>query len=126
MQIVNATILNLSTILSNDLSMAILEYRCNRILSTRAIPPFYMSNYVMDAICFCSHFPNMGWKWTSKDPTPIHVYHKIQWESQLGSHFYKICHGIMLPIYQTIFNRKSPRLSEEAKIDIFVSGKIVW
>ena len=109
--------MNWSNILSDNLAIDIREYRRNRIVSTRVIPPFYMSAYVMDAICFCSHFPNMGW--TLKDPSPIHVYHKILWESQFSSHFYKICHGVMLPIYHIIFNKKSPRISEEAKVDIF-------
>lgn len=34
--------------------------------------------------------------------------------------FYKICHGVMLPIYQTIFDKKFPKLLEEAKIDILL------
>lgn len=104
-EIVNATILNWSAIFSNNLAMSISEYRHNITISTQVIPPFYMSAYVMDAICFFSHFPNMGWKWTSKDLTPIHVYHKLLWESHFCSHFYNIYHGVMLPIYQTIFIR---------------------
>lgn len=78
--IVNAMIMNWITILSDNLAMAIREYQHNRIVSARVIPHFYMSAYVMNVICFCLHFPNMGWKWTLKDPTPILVYHKILWE----------------------------------------------
>jgi len=71
--VVNATIMNWSQILSENLAMAIREYRQKRSVSSRTFPPFYMSAYVMDAICFCSQFPNMGWKWTVQNPLHIHV-----------------------------------------------------
>ena len=58
--VVNSMIMNWNTILLDNLAMAIRVYRCNRIVSNRVIPPFSISSYVMDAICFCSHFPNMG------------------------------------------------------------------
>ena len=72
----------------------------------------------MDAICFGSKFPVMGWKWTVKDPLPIHVYHKSLWESRLQPHFYKICQGIMLPIHKQVYNKNAPRFSREAEVDI--------
>lgn len=74
----------------------------------------------MDAICFFSQFPNMGWKWTVQNLLSIHVYHKILWESQFNPYFYKIFQGIMLPIHKTIFYGTTPRFSKEAKIDIFL------
>lgn len=77
-----------------------------------------MSAYIVDTTCFYSNFPIMGWKWTIQDPTPIHFYHKYMWKTQYKKHFYKICHGFILPIHQAIFNRPAPRLSEEANIDL--------
>jgi len=77
-----------------------------------------MSAYVMDAICFGSKFLVMGWKWTVKYPLPIHIYHKDMWESQFHPHFYKNCHGVMLPIHKQIYNRDAPRFSKEAEVDI--------
>ena len=56
---VNSTIMNWGNILSDNLAMAIRQYRQYRVVSTRGIPPFFMSAYVMDAICFCTRFPNM-------------------------------------------------------------------
>ena len=72
----------------------------------------------MDAICFCSQFPNMGWKWTLQNPLPIHIYHKILWESQFHPLFYKICQGVMLLIHKAVFDRTTPRFSKEAEVDI--------
>ncbi len=103
--------MNWSQILSANLAMAIREYRQKRSVSSRIFPPFYMSAYVMDAICFCSQFENMVWKWIVQNPLPIHVYHKILWESQFNPHFYKIYHDILLPIHKTIFDRITPSFS---------------
>ena len=72
-----------------------------------------MSAYIINAICLCSKFPIMGWKWTSQDPSPIHVYHKALWESKFCSHFYKFFHGVMLPIHQIIFKERTPRIYKE-------------
>ena len=72
----------------------------------------------MDSICFVSKFPLMGWQWTIHDPLPILVYHKELWESKFIPHFYKICHGIMLPLYRVLYNKDAPRFSPEAEVDI--------
>jgi len=105
-----------ATIISDKMDVQILDYRKNRFVTTRVVPPFYMSAYIVDTICFNSDFPMMGWKWTVKDPTPIHIYHKDLWKKQYKKHFYKIFHGFILPILHTIFNRPTPRLSKEASI----------
>jgi len=92
------------TILSNNFALQIQEYRQNWYVTYRTIPPFFMSAYIMDAVCFTTSFPTMGWKWTIQDPNPIHIYKKILWESNFQTHFYKICQGIMLPIHQATFD----------------------
>ena len=53
-----------------------------------------------------------------QDPLSIHVYHKELWESKFIPHFYKIFHGIMLPLYRVLYNKDATRLSPEAKVDI--------
>lgn len=116
--VVNAMSMNQSQILSDNLVIANGEYRKKKSVSSRIFPPFYMSIYVVDVIRFFPQFPNMGWKWTVKNPLPIHVYYKILSKSQFNSHFYKIYQGIMLPIYKATFYKTTPRLSKEAKIDI--------
>jgi len=92
--------MNWAQIFSDNLAKAIIDYKMKSSVSTRVYPPFFMSAYVMDAICFGSKFPIMGWKWTMKDPLPIHIYHKGMWESQFHPHFYKKNHGVMLSIHK--------------------------
>ena len=96
----------------------IINYRSKRSLSQRIYPPFYLSTYAMDSICYVSKFPIMGWKWTTQDPLPIHVYDKILWDSQFIPHFYQICHGLILPLYKMLYDEDPLRCSPEAQIDI--------
>jgi len=114
----NSIIMDWATILSNNLAHHIIEYRKNHFVTTRAIHSFYMCASVMDVVCFIFPFPIMGWKWTHQDPTSIHVYHKSLWKYCFSERFYQICQGVMLPIHQAAFDKKAPRLSEEANIDI--------
>ena len=59
----------------------------------------------------------------STKPLPIQVYHKELWESNFIPHFYKICHGLMLPIHKMLYNTDAPRFSPEAKIEILPVGR---
>ena len=114
----NADILDWAKILSDTLYTVVLNYQSKRSLSQRVYPPFYPSAYIMDSICLVSEFPIMGWKWTTQDPLPIHVYHKVLWDSQFVPHFYQICHGFILPLYKIMYDKDPPRCSLEAQIDI--------
>ena len=98
----NATIMDWAQILSDNLASAILGYRTKRSFAQRVYPPFFLSAYVMDTICFVSDFPIMGWKWTMQNPLPIQFYHKVLWESKFIPHFYKIFHGVILPIQRML------------------------
>ena len=59
---VNSTIVDWAKILSDTMTTAIFQYRSKRNVSQRVYPPFYLSAYVMDAICYVSKFPVMGWQ----------------------------------------------------------------
>jgi len=72
----------------------------------------------MDSICYVSKFPLMGWKWTTQYPLPIHVYHKEFWDSKFIPYFYKIFHGIMLPLYKMLYDKDAPRFSPEEEVEI--------
>ena len=117
--IINSLILNWENILSDNFAGNIMDYRSKRSVSSREIPPFYMSAYVMEAIFFSSSFPTMGWKWKTQDPTPIHIYHRVLWESEFHLHFYRIFHKVILPMHQIIFNEKATRISKEDSTNIF-------
>ena len=114
----NADIMDWAKIFSDNLYTAIINYRSKRSLSQRIYPPFYLFAYVMDSIRYVSKFPIMGWKWTTQDPLPIHVYHKVLWDSQFVPHFYQICHGLILTLYRIMYDEDPPRCSPEAQIDI--------
>ena len=107
-------ILNWATIIFDNFIRLITTYRENQNFKTNTAPPFYMSSYIMDAICFSCEFPSFGWKWTEEVVTPIFVQLDFFCESKYYSHMFKICNEIMLSIYQVIFEVKIPRITPEA------------
>ena len=119
---VNKYVMDWANILSDKLATTILEFRSNSRKTTRTIPPFYYSAYIMDTLYFNSKNLVLGWKWTSQYPKPIHIYHQMLWKAHYKDHLYKICNGFMLPIYYAIFDKHAPRISEEAGIDLTVVG----
>ena len=121
--VVNAIVMNWAQILSHNLARTIMEYRGKRSVASRLYPPFFMSAYVMDVICFVSKFLVMGWKRTIQNPLPIHIYHKDMWESKFQPHFYKICRGFMLPIHKRPYKQDSLRFSKEFEVDILLVAR---
>ena len=120
--IINSYIMDWVTILSNKISNQILDYRKNRFVSTRVIPLFYTSAYILDTICFNFEHPILVWKWSPKYLNPIHIYHKELWKAHYKNHLYRIYHGFILPVHYAIFNRPTPRLSDEASINLTSIG----
>ena len=98
---VNSEIMDWAVIISDKIANRIFEYRKDK--NTGNTTPFYFCAYILDSLCFNSEFPMLGWKWTPKDPAPIHIYHKFLWKGNFKNHFYKVCHGFLIPVYQTIF-----------------------
>lgn len=92
----NATILDWAKILPDNLVTTIVNYWSKRTISQRIYPPFYLFVYVKDAYVMLLSF--LLWVGNGKiiDPLPIHIYDKELWDSKFASHFYQICHGIML------------------------------
>lgn len=101
-----------ANILADKMATEILEYRRKRYATSRVIPPFYFSAYIMDTICFNSEYPILGWKWTPQDSNPIHIYHKELWKAHYKNHLYKICHGFILLAHNAMFYKFAPRLHE--------------
>ena len=73
---VNSIIMDWATILFDKLAIAVRDFRANSVVTERKIPPFYYSAYILDTLCFNSELPVLGWRWTSQDPSPIHIYHQ--------------------------------------------------
>jgi hypothetical protein len=61
---------NWDKILSDNIAKEILDYRAARAQGQPVA--FYMSVYLMDAICFMTPFPMMNWSWNITCPESIH------------------------------------------------------
>lgn len=118
----NGEIMDWETILSDKLATAVLDFRTKSRVNERLLPPFYYSSYILDVLCFKSEFPVLGWRWTSQDPMPIHIYHQKLWKTYYKHHLYQICNGFMLPIHHSIFNKPAPNISYQAGIDLTSIG----
>lgn len=120
--VIHSYIMDWVNILSDRTTTEILEYRRKAHKTSRTIFPFYYSAYIFDIICFNFEYPVLGWKWTSRDHNPIHIYHKQLWKAHYKNHLYRICNGFFLPVYYSIFNKPTPRISQEASIDLTTVG----
>jgi hypothetical protein len=69
---------NWKKIISANLAKEVIEYQTTR--SSGQPIAFYMSTYIMDAICFTTPFPLMNWSWNPTCTEPIHEYHSKLWE----------------------------------------------
>jgi hypothetical protein len=101
---------NWAKMLSDNLAKEIADYKSAKSKGKPA--PFYMSAYVMDAICFMTPFPLMNWSWTPASSEPIHFYHSKLWEEKAKDFFYEICHNVVVPVHIAIYGHPPPRISE--------------
>jgi hypothetical protein len=76
----------------------------NRVQDPKGMknPGFYMSSYLIDAICSTNSFPAFSWAWTP-DQSPIHLYCSQLWEVNCKEHFYEICDYFLAPLHKAIF-----------------------
>jgi hypothetical protein len=84
--------------------------------------PFYMSAYIMDALCFMTPFPLMRWSWTPTNAEPIHFYHSKLWEDKEKDLFYEIYHYVLVSIHIALYGCPPPRISNKIMENL---GKIV-
>jgi hypothetical protein len=96
-------------ILSDSLVREITEYRTLKAKGKST--SFFMSAYIMDAICFMMPFPLMGWSWIPNSTEPIHIYHSKLWEDKEKYFFYEICNWVVVSMHTTIFGHPPPRIS---------------
>jgi hypothetical protein len=101
---------NWSKILSNNLTKEVSNYKA---IKAQGQPvAFYMSAYIIDAICFLTLFPLMNWNWNIIYPQPIHEYHSELWEENAKKSFYEICHFIIIPMHKMLYGCDPPCISE--------------
>jgi len=107
-------------ILMDSLAKEITEYQSLKAKGKPA--PFYMSEYIMDAICFKTSFPLMSWSWTPTSVEPIYFYHSKLWEDKAKDFFYEICNYVVVPMHIALYGCTPPRISDKIITNL---GKIV-
>jgi hypothetical protein len=103
-------------LLSDSLTSRVTEYRAQR--ESGKIASFFMSAYIMDAVCFLTPFPLMSWSWTPSEAEPIHVYHSKLWEDKASDFVYEIFNWVMVPLHVTIFGHPPPRISDSIAVNL--------
>jgi hypothetical protein len=101
---------NWDKMLHDNLANEIVEYQSSKSKGKPA--PFYMSAYIMDAICFMTPFPLMNSIWTPTNSDPIHFYHSKLWEENSKDFFYEIHHDIVVHVHIAIYGHPQPRISK--------------
>jgi hypothetical protein len=96
--------------LSDSLTSRVTEYRAQK--ENGKASSFFMSAYIMDAICSMTPFPLMSWSWTPAEDEPIHVYHAKLWENKAENFAYEIFNWVMVPLHVAIFGHPPPRISD--------------
>jgi hypothetical protein len=96
--------------LSDSLTSRITEYRMQKASGKAA--SFFMSAYLMDAVCSMTPFPLMNWSWTPSDAEPVHVYHSKLWEDKASDFVYEIFNWVIVPMHVAIFGNLSARISD--------------
>jgi hypothetical protein len=97
---------NWAKILLDNLAKEIMEYKLDK--SKGQSTHFYMSTYIMDAICFITLFPLMNWTWTPTSAEPIHFYHSKLWEEKDKYFFYEICHHVVVLVHIDLYGFPPP------------------
>jgi hypothetical protein len=99
---------NWHKILLDNLTQEISNYKAEKSKGQPAT--FYMSAYIMDAICYVTHFPLMKLSWNISCPEPIHKYHWALWQENAKDAFYEVCHFIIISMYKIFFGCEPPRI----------------
>jgi hypothetical protein len=97
-------------ILSDNLFNKITEYQEQKAAGKPS--RFYMSAYIMDAICALTPFPLMNWAWSPSGEKTVHEYHDKLWENNANEFIYEIFNWVVVPLHVTIFGLLPPRISD--------------
>jgi hypothetical protein len=108
-QVVEGYSFNWAKMLSDSLTNRVTEYREQK--ENGKASSFFMSAYIIDAICSMKPFPLMSWSWTLVEDEPIHVYHAKLWENKAENFAYEIFNWVIVPLHFAIFCHPPPRIS---------------
>jgi hypothetical protein len=121
-QVAEGCSFNWAKMLSDSLANRVIEYREKKAGGKPSA--FYMSAYIMDAICSMMPFPLMNWAWNPTQEKPVHEYHDKLWENKAGKFPYEIFNWVMVPLHVNIFGHPPPRISNS--ISTGLSGIKDW
>jgi hypothetical protein len=91
---------------SDSLTSRIIEYWMQR--ARRRVASFFMSTYILDAMCSITPFPLMSWSWAPSETEPIHVYHSKLSEDKASNFIYEIFNWVMVTMHVAIFDNPPP------------------
>jgi hypothetical protein len=101
---------NWAKILLDSLFNRVIEYREQKAVGGPS--SFFMSAYIMDAICSMTPFPLMNWAWSPTQEKTMHEYHDKLWENKAYKFVYDIFNWVMVPLHITIFGLSPPHISD--------------
>jgi hypothetical protein len=113
---------NWAKILSDSLANRVTEYREQKASGRPS--SFFMSAYIMDAVCSMTPFPLMSWTWNPVQEKPVHEYHDKLWENKADKFIYEIFNWVMVPLHIAIFGHPPPRISDSIAANL--SGIADW
>jgi hypothetical protein len=113
---------NWAKILSDSLANRVTEYREQKASGRPS--SFFMSAYIMDAVCSMTPFPLMSWAWNPAQEKPVHEYHDKLWENKADNFIYEIFNWVMVPLHIAIFGHPPPRISDNIAANL--SGIADW
>jgi len=102
--------------LSDSLFNRITEYREKKAVGRAS--GFFMSAYIMDAICSMTPFPLMNWAWSPTEEKNVHEYHDKLWENNANKFIYEIFNWVMVPLHVAIFGLTPPRISHSVAANL--------
>jgi hypothetical protein len=109
-EVAEGVMFNWAKMLSDNLAKGIVKYKI--VKSKGQSDPFYMLAYIMDAICFMTHFPLMNWSWTPSNVEPLHFHHSKLWEEKAKDLIYEICHNVVIHVHIALFGQPPPWISD--------------
>jgi hypothetical protein len=113
---------NWAKMLSDSLANRVTEYREQKASGRPS--SFFMSAYIMDAVCSMTPFPLMNWAWNPAQEKPVHEYHDKLWENKADKFIYEIFNWVMVPLHIAIFGLSPPRISDNIAANL--SGIADW
>jgi hypothetical protein len=108
---ISGSIFNWEAVISRELSIRIEEAKNPK---TGETPAFFMTSYLLDAICARNVFPGLSLIWHVSE-FPVHVYFSVLWENKYKRSITTICDGFITWVHSLIFKEDCPRLFEEER-----------